>query len=219
MRLHRWFTIAMACGACCAIAELACASLPDAVNCVVPPVINACPAGDIAYTVIVLKTDETPVNASQVVLDFSGCPGVHFCAAGPTTKYVYLTPTSVAVTSDVTGSATFWLEAGGACTTGIQITASEAGQPTLPVLLTDGYAHAPVSFASVDQDGDLVVTPADAAILAGKSATDPTADLNGDGTHNAADAALLTAHLGHVCASLPTPTNHKTWGQIKLIYR
>ena len=88
-----------------------------------------------------------------------------------------------------------------------------------PISLTDGLYGTPASFASLDQDGDLDVTAADAAILAAKAPTDPTADLNGDGVHDAADAALLTAHLGHVCPQIATPTRPRTWGGLKLIYR
>ncbi len=141
---------------------------------------------------------------SQVLLDFSGCPNVHFCPPGPTTKYVFFTPTSVMVMTDFNGNATFWLEAGGICTAGIQISASI--QHSLPpgVLLTDGIVHALVTFAGLDQDGDLWVTPLDAAILAAKGPDDPTADLNSDGIHDAADDALLAAHLGHVGSAATT---------------
>jgi hypothetical protein len=186
---------------------------------VVPPILAACPNGDIAYVVTVRDVTNAPYSNSQVVLDFSGCPSIHFCAAGPETRYVFLTSTSVAVTTDISGDATFWLEAGGACAAGVQITASEKGDPTRPLLLTNGIDHLPVPFAGLDQNGDLVVTADDAAILAAKVPTDPTADLNSDGTHDAADATLLAAHLGHACAEIPTPSKSRTWGQLKLIYR
>jgi hypothetical protein len=176
----------------------------------------ACPSGDIAYSVRVLDATNSPMYGIEVVLDFSACPGVHFCAPSPATRYVFLTPTSVALTTDVTGNSTFWLEAGGTCTAGIQITLICFG---VQFLLTNGIDHMPVSFAGLDQDGSLSVTSADAAILDAKVANDPTSDLNSDGTHDASDAALLVAHLGHVCPALATPTSPRTWGQIKLIYR
>jgi hypothetical protein len=219
VRIHQWFAIAVSLGACCAIASRSGASLPCSCNSTFPPVINSCPSGDIAYVVSVRDAANGPVNNSQVVLDFSSCPSIHLCPAGPSTKYVLLTPTSVAVISDNLGNGTFWLEAGGSCAAGVQITASEPGDPTRPVLLTNGIDHLPVSFAGLDQNGDLAVTADDAAILAAKAPSDPTADLNADGTHDAADAALLAAHLGHACAEIPTPSRSRSWGQLKVIYR
>jgi hypothetical protein len=176
----------------------------------------ACPAGDIAYTVRVLDATNSPRNNIEVILDFSACPGVHLCEPGPATKYAFLSPRSVAVTTDNSGDATFWLEAGGTCIEGIQVNLICFGAE---FWLTNGIDHMPVSFAGLDQDGDLAVMPADATVLAAKAPEDPTADLNADGTHDAADAALLAAHLGHVCAETPTPTRPRSWGGIKLIYR
>ena len=219
MLTHRWFAFAIGCYGCCAVASPASAGPPDPANCSVPSVINACPNGDIAYTIIVRNAAFDPYYDSQVVLDFSGCPSVHLCSRSTKTRYAFLTPTSVAITTDNTGSATFWLEAGGACAAGVQVTASEYGDPTRPTLITNGIDHMPVSFAGLDQNGGLSVTADDAAILAAKAPDDPTADLNGDGTHDAADATLLAAHFGHACAEFPTPSKSRTWGQLKVIYR
>jgi hypothetical protein len=219
LRLNVRLASAVLCAACCLAAWPASAGPPSPANCSLPSIINACPSGDIAYTVIVRNAAYDPYYDSQVVLDFSGCPGVHLCPPNGATRYVFLTPTSVAITTDFTGTATFWLEAGGSCAAGVQISASEYGDPTRPTLLTNGIDHMPVSFAGLDQDGDLAVMPADATVLAAKAPEDPTADLNADGTHDAADAALLAAHLGHVCAETPTPTRPRSWGGIKLIYR
>ncbi|MGH7740707.1 MAG: hypothetical protein ACRENS_01645 [Candidatus Eiseniibacteriota bacterium] len=201
------------------IAALSQAGTPSPYNCTVPPVIVACPAGDVPYTVVVRDATNSPYDASQVTLDFSACPGVRLCAPDPGTKYTFLTSSVVAVISDGYGDATFWLEAGGGCTSGIQITVSEKHDPTRNFLLTNGIDHASVSFAGFDQNGDGMVTSLDATILAAKGPSDPTADLNADGVHDAADDALLAAHLQHACAALPTPAHGKSWGQLKLIYR
>ena len=216
MRLHRQFALAILCGACCAYASPSRAGCPSVGNSLVPPVIAACPSGDIAYTVTILDATNSPRYGIQVALDFSACPGVHFCPSSPATQYVYLTPTSVAVTTDVTGRATFWLEAGGTCTAGVQVTFICYG---VPFLLTNGIDHLPVSFAGLDQDGDLDVTAADATILAAKGPSDPTADLNADGVHDAADAALLAAHETHMCPAIVTPTIRGSWGRLKIFYR
>jgi hypothetical protein len=125
---------------------------------------------------------------------------------------VFETPTTIALNTGAFGQAVFYLEAGGTCDGGIKIYADG-------VLMTDGTAHPLVALANTDQTGDELVSTEDAALLAAKTASDPTADLNGDGVHNSADETLLAAHLGHLCPGLATPNSHQSWGSLKLIYR
>jgi len=193
-------------------------TVPAASLCIVPPVLTACPGGDIAYVVTIVDFSLSPLNNATVTLNFSGCPGFRLCTAGPAAPYTFVPPASIQASTDVHGQVVFWVRGGGTCASGIQVSVTPFGV-SVPTLLTDGVNHDPVTLASPDQDGDLVVTSLDAAILAAKTASDPTADLNGDGVHNAADEALLAAHTGHVCPSLATPTTHGSWGGLKIIYR
>jgi len=86
-------------------------SVPAPWACDVPGTIGACPAGDIAYTVVLRDAHLYPTQG-RVVLDFSGCPDLKFCVPDGTTPYIVLSPTSVAVDANVQGEATFWLRAG-----------------------------------------------------------------------------------------------------------
>jgi hypothetical protein len=193
-------------------------AVPSPQTSLFPTVLSACPGGDVAYVVTVRDLSMGPLYGCTVTLDFSACPDVHFCIPGPATPYTFVPPASVEVLTDVHGQATFWVQGGGTCTSGIAIYATISGTG-IQTLLTDGQAHAAVSMAAVDQDGDLGVTLTDATLLAGKGALDATGDLNHDGVHDAADDAMLAAHLGHVCPSIPTPTRNRSWGGLKTIYR
>jgi hypothetical protein len=195
-----------------ALAASAAAGVPSPANSTVPSVIAACPQGDLAYVVISRDVANVPRHGVTVVLDFSGCPAIHFCPPGPPPGYTFVTPTSIAVQTDMLGQALFDLQASGVCTGSIRIFADA-------VLMTDGISHPLVSLANTDQSGDGFVGADDAAILAAKGAGDPTADLDGSGAHDAADDALLAAHMGHFCPGLIDPVHSRTWGQLKLIYR
>jgi hypothetical protein len=60
--------------------------------------------------------------------------------------------------------------------------------------------------ASLDQDGDLVVSNADLAIIQSKLGTqDATADFDGDGVVTASDLSYAQLHLGHTGASTGVP--------------
>jgi hypothetical protein len=74
-------------------------------------------------------------------------------------------------------------------------------------------------FASLDQDGDLSVTPADVAMAqALVGSNDLRADFDGDYTVTAADVAIVQAHLGATCAT-PSGAQRPSWGSLKSIYR
>jgi hypothetical protein len=218
MRRSRRADFALLCAAL-AFASPARAGLavPDQRYCVLPAVLPACPAGDIAYMVTILDNTQSPLYDVDVTLNFSACPGFQLCVPGPGTQYTLVPPASVQVSTDQHGQAVFWVEGEGTCSSGVQVTAGLRGGPV--VLLTDGVYHLPVSVAGVDQDGNGVVTTWDQFVLNLKGASDPTADVNGDGVHDATDYAIIGAHLGHPCPALVTPNQRRTWGGLKLIYR
>jgi hypothetical protein len=194
------------------LAHAANASVPNPVTSTIPPCLAVCPQADIAYTVVIRDLANNPVNSANVVFDFSGCPNMQLCAPVPSTDYQFLSPTSISTTTNAAGSATIHLEAGGCCANAVKIYANG-------VLMTDTIYHPLVSVANADQSGDLFVQPNDETLIVAKSASDPTADLNCDGTHDAADNALLLDHLSHFCKSLIDPVEKHTWGQVKIRYR
>jgi hypothetical protein len=188
------------------------ASVPSAATSTISSCLAVCPQADIAYSVVIRDIASNPINNSNVVFDFSGCPNLHLCASVPTTDYVFISPTSISKMTNALGNATIHLEAGGCCANAVKIYADG-------VLMTDAIYHPLVSIANTDQSGDLFVLNNDETLIAAKSATDPTADLDCNGTHDAADNALLLDHLNHFCAALIDPVERHTWGQVKILYR
>jgi len=182
-----------------ALAAPVSAAVPSAANSTVPLCLQMCPLGDLNYTVVVRDIANNPVGGSTVVLDFSSCPAVHLCPPpNPTTTQV----------TNALGVATFAVRGGGGCTGLVRVFA-------------DGILISPaaggVSVASPDQDGSLFVNGADQALLLTKGSSDATADLNCDGTHDAADGNVITTHMGHFCDGV-VPVAPSSWGQLKLHY-
>ena len=180
------------------VATQASAAVPSPANSSVPSCLQVCPYGDLTYTVVIRDIANNPVAGSFVQIDFIDCPTFHLCP-----------PPASQNTSQITnpqGVAVFALKGGGGCASSVRVFADG-------VLMASG-----VSVASPDQDGNLFVTGADQTVLTAKTATDPTADLNCDGTHDAADGNVLTAHIGHYCDGV-IPVAPRSWGQLKMHYR
>jgi hypothetical protein len=144
-------------------------------------------------------------------MDFSQCSGVSLCPTQLPTPYTILSQTRVQIITDVRGRAIFALQVTGVCSGAVNIYSSG-------MLLTLPIYHAMPPIINVDQDGDGVVTAADQQILAARAPSDPLGDLNCDGVCNAADMAVLTAHLGHQCPSSAVPNRTTTWGSVKIRY-
>jgi hypothetical protein len=194
-------------------APVAHAAVPSAANSTIPPCLAACPLGDLSYTVVIRDLVGNPIPGAHVVLEFADCPGVRFCPPSPLPVYTFDSPTAISLNTDAAGRATFPLEAGGTCASALRVTADG-------VLMTDGTNHPLVSVANTDQDGDFFVQASvDGPLLAAKGPSDPTADLDCDGDHDAADAAVLTAHDQHLCRGLIDPVLPQTWGRLKIRYR
>jgi hypothetical protein len=188
-------------------------SVPNPTTSTVPACLPVCPLGDLSYAVVVRDVGGAPIPGSMVELEFAGCPQVKLCGPGnPPPPYGFHSTTRIFLITDAQGRATFPVEGGGTCASGVQVFADG-------VMLTDGIAHQLLSVASTDQDGDLFVTGLDTGVMAAKGPSDPTADLDCDGDHDAADAAVLAAHQGHFCRGFIDPVLPGTWGQLKIRYR
>src|SRR5262245_910585 len=179
------------------IAALACgvayAGFPPPILSVMDPCIATCPLGDVTFNIELHQYNGQPVVNGDVVLDFSPCPSFHILEPNLPTQYQYFPPPANAVLkkSDLSGRAEFPLFAGGVCGSPVKVYCS--GQ-----LLNSRPA------ASFDQNGDLGVTDADLALIAGKiGTTDRTADFNGDGSVTQADYDIAAAHLGHIHPTSP----------------
>src|SRR5262245_44334253 len=139
-----------------AISGRAHAGPPAASTSTLDPVIVTCPAGDVVFTVVTRHADYVPWAEGPVTLTFCGCSG--FSLESRTTYTTNGDGCSTWKTPDPDGTSRFPVAAGGACGSPIRI---DAGNFAL------GYR--PV--ASLDQDGDLVVSSADIAIIQSKLGT------------------------------------------------
>jgi hypothetical protein len=180
-------------------------AVPSASTSTHDPCFLVCPLGDIVYHVTVRDIAGNPIAGSTVVLDFSQCGFVH-CTIPGAGIIANNTAHTMSVVTNSSGVALFPLAMGGCC-------------PAVKIL-ADGVQLATVSMASPDQDASLVVNGTDAAILTGLMASPYNAcgDLNCDGTVGAGDLAILQAHNGHSCPGV-VPTQTRTWGALKTIYR
>lgn len=188
------------------------AGVPSPSTSTVPPCLVVCPPGDISYTVVVRDFGSNPISGSMVWLDFSSCTGFVHCPIGNTEGYLWDAPNRRAVgVTDGSGRVTFAIRGGGVCqpigVRGVRVYA-------------DGIALADVFLSSPDQNGDLMVTNADLAIIAAAINTpNPGADFDCDGTVTNADLAFATnQHGGHTCTSV-TGVRSGSWGRLKTIYR
>jgi hypothetical protein len=181
-----------------AIATAASAGVPSPLNSSVPSCLQVCPYGDLTYTVVIRDLANNPVGGATVVLDFLDCQTFHLCPPP--------SPPNTTLIANAQGVATFALKGGGGCANAVRVFADG-------VLMASG-----VSVASPDQDGDLFVTGLDQAALLLKGPADPTADLNCDGVHDAADGNVQVAHMGHYCDGV-IPVAPRSWGQLKVHYR
>lgn len=160
-------------------------AVPSPANSIVPPLVG-CPAGDLSFRVLVRDAANNPVQGSFVILSLSSCPAFTHCAGADSgSVWNPLARTQVAV-SDSAGGASFAIHQGGVCGA-VSVSA-------------DGIPLANRAFASTDQNGDLQVDFADAAIVLGKLGTsDGTADFNGSGFVDTLDVVTVQSHIGHNC--------------------
>jgi len=183
------------------------ASIPSATQSIVDPCLRVCPAGDMNFHVQVRDQSQNPVAASSVVIDVCNCPGIVFCPLTGGEGYTISGGCVVVMTANAAGIADFQIRAGGTCTGTVQVFADGVLLRTINAI------------SSPDQNGDLMVAPADQAILAAKfPGPDPTGDFNCSDGLDPGDQLILDSHLGHSCAVV-VPNRSATWGRIKTIYR
>lgn len=192
------YSVPLALLALASVAQGSTSGVPSASNSTVPLCMQMCPYGDLTYTVVVRDLANNPIIGSSVVIDFTNCPAVHLCPP--------ITGRTVREFTNAQGIATFAIKGGGGCANAVFVYAD--GVP-----LTSS-----ASVASPDQSGDLFVNGLDQVVLTGKAATDPTADLNCDGTHDAGDDSVIVAHMGHFCDGV-VPVAPRSWGRLKVQYR
>jgi hypothetical protein len=181
------------------------AGVPDPANSEADACLIACPAGDIVFHVTIRDFNNVPINNSSVVIDFCECSGVTLCPVSTTDPYQRLGPCQIQKFTGTDGRADFAIRAGGVCSS------------TRTLVFADGVLIAFRNVASPDQDGSLMVQPADLSLASAKNgSTDPTAD----GQVTDADLALMAPHAGHQCPPTdPTSATRRTWGGLKTIYR
>jgi hypothetical protein len=187
-----------------AMPAMSSAGVPDPFRSIVDPCLTICPLGDIPFTVRVRDIAGNPIINSFVELNLCDATNVRYCPSGSSSC-------SRTMLTDVSGTATFVLEAGG-ISSGSQLASIRA----------DGVLLAYRPVASPDQNGDLWVNGTDQGILTAKlGAVDPTGMIACDVSTNVVTQADLDAqllHMGHACGA-PVPVNPQSWGDLKIIYR
>lgn len=157
----------------------------------VDPCIVTCPAGDSVFAVIARQPGGNPWPYGTTTIDLCGCPDLVLApveGGGPyqisgCTVWAYTWPQGVSA---------FPLASGGLCS-GASITVH-----------CDGFLMGTrTAVASFDQDGDLVVSASDLALVSSKEGSgDPTADFDCDGMVTTADLDIAASHAGHYNASI-----------------
>jgi len=194
--MRRWIPALVLCLS--SLAPLAEAAVPSPANSSVAPCLIVCPQGDVPFVVVVRDFAANPVANSTVVIDFNSCPTVTLCPSRPSDPYTIVGSQVIAVTN-AQGRVEFPIRAGGVC-----------GTPS--TIRADGVQLATRPTASFDQDGNLLVDPADLTIVGNKVGTsDPTADFDCDGTVTEADvSSLVFGHAGDRCVGqfvgIPDPS-------------
>lgn len=191
------------------------AGVPSPAQCTVPCLV-ACPAGDLPYVVTVRDIAGNPLANSLVTLQFcldapnariESVPSFRFCCTG--TACAPSPGTTSLATTGSDGRATLFVAGGGALLT----------QNSLVIVVADGIVLGQRDITTVDLDDDSVVGATDATLANGfLGSADPIADFDCSGLVDAADLAILSAHLGHTC-HCPVPTRSTTWGRAKILYR
>jgi len=196
-----------------AIAHAGAPSVPEYSD--VDSALVMCPGGDLPFHVVArIAPGVLAFRVTGVYIDITDCTGLRL--SGEQTNVgcsVFTAQSRVYVYQTVTlslGDVMFWLRGGG-CGTGMAIPVMDDAHGTVLRVRT--------TFLSPDQNGDLVVDPADLAIAEAKLGTaDPTADFDYDGVVTQADLDFLRAHLGHHDSSLqPTAARATSWGRIKAL--
>jgi len=188
------------------------AAVPSPANSTLPDCMVFCPLGDVSFTVVVRDLANNPINGSNVVLDFSGCPNAYICAAiGGEPYTVNLVARTLSRPTDGSGTATFPGHVGG------------TGPAGCARVFADGVLLKSYALATPDQDSDgqvVLFLWNDQPLFTSKLGTaDPTADFDCNGTVDGTDQLFMNTHSSHGCYGFVDPTQHRSWGSIKQHYR
>src|SRR5262245_7766156 len=174
------------------------AGVPSPPNSFVDPCFIVCPNGDFPFHVVVRDVANVPLAGVVVLIDL--CPCV-----GPSFNLCPGISCQITAVTDSSGAVLFRIKAGGTCPLPVNIRANG-------VLLAGRF------IASPDQNGDLIVDAVDAAILGAKiGSSDPSGDLDCDGSVTPNDMSVRALHSQHSCQVVPTEA--QSWGRMKSIYR
>lgn len=164
------------------------------------------PTGAFPFAVTVRDYSNFTLAGSVVTIDLCACPAVVLCPSAPGAPRLNAACTVTGIT-DAGGTHTFAIKGGGGCSAEVVR------------IYADGVLLATRRVASTDQDADLQVTAADAALLAARlGSSDLTGDLDCDGAVTVSDQVVLNSHLGGTCLP-PTPARRGSWGDLKIRYR
>ena len=178
------------------------AGIPLAWQCRFDTTLVLCPAGDVVFHGYVARFGPYP-NA-DVHPDFAAAPAVRVLPALDG-SYLQMGGRTFAI-SNGQGLVAMSLRGGGV-------------QPQEIVVFAGGAPICRRPVASFDQDGDLVVSAADEAIVSARlGSADRAADYDGDLVVTEADLAALRRHRGHAAES-PTLVSSTTWGRVKSLWR
>jgi len=211
--MSRWLILLVVLAALCT-ARVTAAGVPSPANSTVPACMALCPLGDMPFAVVVRDLANNPIAGSNVVLDFSTCPGAHLCPEGFSPPFPYtvdLVTRTLRMTSGVDGSVTFPAHVGG------------VGAAGSVRVFADGVLLKSYALASPDQNGNGVavnIVDVDETLFNAKlGSSDPTADMDCDGDVDEFDQAIFGRHLSHSCLGFVDPARKSSWGSLKLHYR
>ncbi len=195
-----------------ALTDATWAGVPDPRFSDVPFCIGVCPGGDLSYSIDVRDVNSRNLPNVVVTLDLSQCAAlsVLVCDGCPGASVFNNPGGYYQGVTDANGVVTFRICGELHCPSG--------GRAWVRVYAA-GIWLGNVATVTPDVNGDLVVDALDVAqVTAAEGGTLPQDDLDCNGVVNAADVAIVSAHLGHFCAD-NLPTIPRSWGTVKAVYR
>lgn len=176
---------------------------PDATTSTVDGCLVTCPAGDIAFQVIVRDATGTPCPGILVAIDFCPCPEATLCLYGGGQVCGNGKNDFLAATTDANGMVVFYPAAGGTC-----------GGSTVEIIAS-GVVLARRYVRALDRDGDFVVESSDFTF------DNFWNDYTCNGVGDLADLSIFSLHAGpqpHTCDA-PVGEQIRTWGGTKSLWR
>lgn len=206
-QLAKVVALALGCAAC--FASPALSQTPSPAHSTAPHFVAAAPDGSIEMQLVLRDAADVPVPHHVVAVYFPDCTALATCAGGGLCTGCSGTGLVWSIETDANGVARFAPRLG----------ASTCAAPAHIVFYDEFWVYRTAPLATLDRDGDLVVTLADLALVhAALGTSDASADFDGDGVVTTADEAILQAHMGAGCDGA-TGVRPRTWGSLKTLYR